>query len=137
MQHQPSAAAALEIRALQRGEPVAASSSSAAQIHSIHQQHQAAPAALEIRAVHRSEPSPGSAQARVHSIHQQHQPGAAIDMRAVQSQLQQQLQAQQLQQHLQKQQGGRAAAGRQEISGVDMDSMNQIMNLIKIKGYHY
>ena len=39
MQHQPSAAAPLEIRALQRGEPVAASSLSAAQVHSIHQQH--------------------------------------------------------------------------------------------------
>ena len=37
-QHQPSAAAALEIRALQRGEPVAASSLSAAKVHSIHQQ---------------------------------------------------------------------------------------------------
>ena len=79
MQHQPSAAAALEIRALQRGEPVAASSLSAAQVHSIHQQHQAAPAALEIRAIQRGEPSPGSSQAQVHSIHQQHQPGAATD----------------------------------------------------------
>ena len=38
MQHQPSAAAALEIRALQRGEPVAASSLSAAKVLSIHQQ---------------------------------------------------------------------------------------------------
>jgi len=38
MQHQPSAAAALEIRALQRGEPVAASSLSAAKVPSIHQQ---------------------------------------------------------------------------------------------------
>ena len=132
LQHQPSAAAALEIRALQRGEPVAASSLSAAKVHSIHQQHQAAPAALEIRAIQRGEPSPGSSQAQVHSIHQQRQPGAAIDMRAVQSQLQQQLQAQQLQQHLQLQQGGGAAAGRQEVSGVDMDNKNHSMNLIKI-----
>ena len=38
LQHQPSAAAALEIRALQRGEPVAASSLSAAKVPSIHQQ---------------------------------------------------------------------------------------------------
>lgn len=88
-------------------------------------------------------PTTVSTVAQVHNI-PHHQP-AVIDMRAVQSQLQHQ-QVQQQVQHLQHPQlieqvihvtpSGTIAGGRQDFAAVDMDSMNQIMNLIKVKGHH-
>jgi len=107
-----------------------------------HQVQQVQQVAHQPQQTQRGGPTTVSTVAQVHNI-PQHQP-AVIDMRAVQSQLQHQ-QVQQVQ-HLQHPQlieqvihvtpSGTIAGGRQDFAAVDMDSMNQIMNLIKVKGHH-